>query len=95
MQSRTIGALATRPSNNAGSYSFYCLSTGHIINRCNWTAFPISAEVIDQVHMHARCDNVKRTITFTNINIDNLDDIHANIDCDDDDIDLTPEGDDE
>ena len=92
MQSCTIGALATRPSNDAGSYYFYSLSTGCIINRHNWTALPMPAEVADQVHMHARRAKAKRTITFTNVNNDNLDDIHASIDRDFDDINLT-EGD--
>ena len=64
MQSRTIGALATRPSNDAGSYYFYSLSTGCIINRRNWTAvimyefylctnLEIGTEV-ELVHYHKR-----------------------------------------
>ena len=33
MQSRTVGAIATRPSNDEGGYYFISLSTGQHINR--------------------------------------------------------------
>ena len=45
-------------------------------------------EVADQVHRHACRAKAKHTITFTNVNNEDLDDIHANIDRDDEDINL-------
>ena len=37
MQPRNLGAIATRPSNNAGAYNFISLSTSWHINRHSWT----------------------------------------------------------
>ena len=54
MEARTIGALAMRPTGNVqGSYYFYSLSSGRIINRQNATKLPMPADVIDRVEMMA------------------------------------------
>eukprot|EP00957_Ditylum_brightwellii_P139515 10633027-Ditylum_brightwellii.AAC.1 len=55
MQSRTIGAIALRPTGNAaGSYYFLSLNTGKRINRRAWTALPMPEEVVKKVHRLAR-----------------------------------------
>ncbi len=52
MVPRTIGALAMRPTGNTqGSFYFYSLSTGRIINRRHATKLPMSAEVIERVQL--------------------------------------------
>ena len=91
MQPRTIGAIATRPSNDAGSYHFVSLSTGRVINRRNWTSVPMPADVVDQVHRLARRAKSRKTLTFTNARNVDLDILYADIPRDDDDIDLTGE----
>ena len=37
MQTRTVGAIATQPSNDDGAYYFINLTTGRRINHCSWT----------------------------------------------------------
>lgn len=50
MASRTIGAIALRPSGNAqGGHYFYSLATGRLIVRNNWTELPMPADVIARV----------------------------------------------
>ena len=47
MATRTIGAIATRPTGNIqGGYYFISLDTGGQINRHDWTALPMPNEVI-------------------------------------------------
>jgi Reverse transcriptase (RNA-dependent DNA polymerase) len=59
MATRTIGAIALRPSGNEqGSYYFFSLSTGRVLNRNHWTELPMPAEVIDRIHALARRNNV-------------------------------------
>jgi hypothetical protein len=46
MQPRTEGAIALLPSGNLqGSVKFYCLATGGIITRDQWTELPIPAAI--------------------------------------------------
>jgi hypothetical protein len=55
MNTRTIGALALRPTGNAqGGYFFMSLATGRRLNRHQWTRLPMPQEVIDRVHVLAR-----------------------------------------
>ena len=55
MGTRTVGAIATRPTGNVqGGYYFISLSTGRRITRREFTKLPMPAEVVDQVHRHAR-----------------------------------------
>ena len=50
MKSCTLGAIATRPSNEAGLYYFISLQTGRRINRRSWTSLPMPEAVVSQVH---------------------------------------------
>lgn len=55
MATRTVGALALRPTGNAqGGYYFFSLVTGRILNRNRWTEIPMPADVITRVHALAR-----------------------------------------
>ena len=54
IQSRTIGAIATRPSNDGGGCYSVSLSTGRRINCRSWTPMPMPSEVVAQVHCLAR-----------------------------------------
>ena len=66
MAERTTGAIALRPTGNAqGGYYFFSLTTGRVLNRNRWTALPMPAEVIDQVHVLARRNNVTNGLFFT------------------------------
>ena len=52
--SRTVGALALRPTGNAqGGFYFLSLSTGRVLNRLRATALPMPDNVVDQVHRMA------------------------------------------
>ena len=88
MQSCTIGAIATRPSNDGGGYYFISLSTGRRINRRSWTPMPMLSEVVAQVHCLARQAKAKKTITFTNTRDEDLDVLYAAIEHEEDDVDL-------
>ena len=50
MQSRTLGTIATRPSNDVGAFYFASLSTGCRINCRAWTQLPAPESGIAQVH---------------------------------------------
>ncbi|KAI2499082.1 Reverse transcriptase (RNA-dependent DNA polymerase) [Fragilaria crotonensis] len=51
MQTRTVGALALRPTGNEqGGHYFFSLTTGRRLNRNHWTSMPMPAEVIERVH---------------------------------------------
>ena len=70
MRTRTTGALSIRPTGNMqGSYYFYSLTTGRVINRNHWTALPMPGEVIDRVHLLAR----NQRILDPGLTISNLD----------------------
>jgi hypothetical protein len=89
MGPRTVGAIATRPTGNAqGGYYFIRLDTGRRINRRSWTALPMPAAVIDQVHRLARRAKANKNLSFTNLRNENLDELYAGIpSIDDDDLD--------
>jgi hypothetical protein len=93
MQSRTIGAIATRPSNGEGGYYFISLSTGRRINCRSWTPMTMPAEVIAQVHRLARRSKAKKTLTFTNTSDEDLDVLYTAIGQDEDDVDPVNEHD--
>jgi hypothetical protein len=78
MQSRTIGALAMRPTGNVqGSYYFYSLLTGRIINQRNATKLAMPTEVIDRIEVLAIKDN-----DLMGISIDESFSQHRNSDID-------------
>ena len=55
MGTRTVGSIATRTTGNVqGGYYFISLSTGCRITCREFTKLPMPAEVVDQVHRHAR-----------------------------------------
>ena len=85
MQERTLGAIATRPSNDAGAYYFISLSTGRKINRKSWTPLPMPDAVADQVHRLARRAKASKTLTFTNVDNVPLDELYADLSPDEDD----------
>ena len=49
MNSRTVGAIILRASNEHGSYYFMSLRTCRRLNSSQWTELPITDEVIDRV----------------------------------------------
>ena len=54
MVTRTIGAIALRPTGNVqGGFYFMSLSTGKIISRYRWTVLPMPQEVIERLHQIA------------------------------------------
>jgi hypothetical protein len=55
MQTRTTGAIATKPTGNVqGGHWFFSLTTGRMIDRRQWTPLPMPADVIDRIHLLAR-----------------------------------------
>jgi hypothetical protein len=86
MDSRTIGAIALRPTGNAqGGYFFMSLVTGRRITRRCWTApLPMPQDVIDRVNMLAQQQNVNRGLLFLDCNGLGADDDLADEDDDDD-----------
>ena len=65
MMSRTVGALALRPTGNAqGGFYFLSLSTGRVLNRLRATALPMPDNVVDQVHRMARQQRVNPGLMF-------------------------------
>ena len=73
MSQRTLGAIATRPSNDAGSYYFISLQSGRRINRRSWTSLLMPEAVVAQVHRLARRAKATKQLTFTNIDNEDLD----------------------
>ena len=73
MKSRTMGDIATRPSNDDGGYYFKSLSTGWRINYRSWTPMSMPSEVVAQVHYLARQAKANKIITFTNTCDEDLD----------------------
>lgn len=88
MASRTIGAIALRPTGNAqGGHFFYSLSTGRRIVRNNWAEVPMPADVIDRVTKMAESKAVNRIVFGDCENVEEADDdaisIHRATDTDD------------
>ena len=55
MAPRTVGAIALRPTGNEhGSYYFFNLNTGRLLNRSRWTELPMPDDVITRVHKMSR-----------------------------------------
>ena len=65
LNSRTIGALALRPTGNVqGGYFFLSLTTGKLINHMRWTRIPMPKEVIDRVERMAHQEHAGTTLLF-------------------------------
>ena len=65
--SRTVGAIALRPTGNQqGGYFFMSLHTGRIINRLHATKLPMPAEVIARVDQLAKAQNMLPSLAFGN-----------------------------
>ena len=65
--SRTVGAIALRPTGNQqGGYFFMSLHTGCIINRLHATKLPMPAEVIIRVDQLAKAQNMIPSLAFGN-----------------------------
>jgi len=85
MRTRTVGALALRPTGNAqGGYYFLSLHTGKRLNRKRWTPLPMPREVEDQVHRLAQKQKTNPGVEFCDRNKVRIDDTDE-----DDDDDLT------
>ena len=98
MQSRTTGAIATKPTGNAqGGHWFYSLTTGRMLDRRHWTPLPMPADVIDRIHSLAKANPLG--LTFTNMHNEayldhDLDDSDDDSDYDSDDDSSTGDDDD-
>ena len=88
MKSRTVGAIATRPSNrnDTGGYYFMNLSTGRLTHRRSWTPLPMPDDAVEQVHRLARRAKASKTLAFTNSQGVDLDTLYNDLDQDDDDL---------
>ena len=65
--SRTVGAIALRPTGNQqGGYFFMSLHTGRIISRLHATKLPMPSEVIIRVDQLAEAQNMKPSLAFGN-----------------------------
>ena len=65
--SRTVGAIALRPTGNQqGGYFLMSLHTGRIINRLHTTKLPMPAEVITRVDQLAKTQNMIPSLAFGN-----------------------------
>jgi hypothetical protein len=97
MTTRTIGALALRPTGNQqGGYYFYSVMSGQRLHRTHWTELPMHAEVRDRVHALARRANANRGLTFTDSNGNDLDVMYPDSIADDnDDSTYNPDQDDD
>lgn len=74
MDSRTMGAIALRPTGNAqGGHFFYNLRTGKRISRNRWTELPMPDEVVKRVEQMSDSASVNR-LTFGNRNNEDDDD---------------------
>jgi hypothetical protein len=66
MQTRTTGAIATKPTGNSqGGHWFYSLTTGRMLDRRHWTPLPMPADVIDRIHALAKASPAG--MSFTNM----------------------------
>jgi hypothetical protein len=94
MDTRTVGALALRPADNAqGGYFFYSLVTGRCLQRTHWTEVPMPTSVKDRVHALARRANAERNLAFTDSDGNDFDIIYPIDDNDDNDPDYDPNSD--
>jgi hypothetical protein len=94
MESRTVGALALRPTDNAqGGYYFYSLLTGMRLNRTHWTELPMPSSVEERLKTLARRANAHRGLLFTDSDGGDLDDLYPD-DDDEQDSDHDPDEDD-
>ena len=91
--SRTVGALALRPTGNAQwGFYFLSLSTGRVLNRLRATALPMPDNVVDQVHQMARQQRANPGLIFESrshvgtANGEDMDDVSD----DEEDEDYTP-----
>ena len=67
LMSRTVGAIALRPTGNQqGGYFFMSLHTGRIINRLHATKLPMPSEVIIRVEQLAKAQNMMPSLAFGN-----------------------------
>ncbi len=65
MQTRTTGAIATKPTGNSqGGYWFYSLTTGRMLDRRRWTPLPMPTDVIDRISALAKAG--QDGLLFTN-----------------------------
>ena len=65
--SRTVGAIALRPTGNQqGGYFFMSLHTGRIINCLHATKLPMPSEVIVRVEQLAKAQNMIPSLAFGN-----------------------------
>ena len=65
--SRTVGAIALRPTGNQqGGYFFMSLHTRRIINRLHATKLPMPSEVIVRVEQLAKAQNMVPSLAFGN-----------------------------
>jgi hypothetical protein len=72
METRTTGAIATKPTCNAqGGHWFYSLTTGRMLDRRQWTPLPMPADVIDRVNTLAKA--CPAGLTFTNMRNEDYD----------------------
>ena len=96
MQTRTVGALALRPTGNRqGSFYFYNLNSGLRINRLRWTPLPMPEEVIARVHALARRAKASRGLVFTDSFGRSFDDLYPEDGEDSDDGTYVPDLEDE
>jgi hypothetical protein len=66
MQTRTTGAIATKPTGNTqGGHWFYSLTTGRMLDRKHWTALPMPTEVITRMNLLAKNGHIG--MHFTNM----------------------------
>ena len=65
MRTQTVGEIALQPMGNSqGSFYFLSLTTGHRINRRNWTELPMPNKVIYCIHALARRNRSANGIAF-------------------------------
>ena len=88
MMSRTVGALALRPTGNAqGGFYFLSLSTGRVLNRLRAMALPMPDNVVDQVHQMARQQKANPGLLFGNQSVGTVNDEDMDDSSDDDEDD--------
>ena len=91
MAPRTVGAIALRPTGNAqGSYYFFSLDSGRVINRLHATPLPMPNEVKDRVLLLARRQKANPGLIFLDRHRQPFDD-----DMDDDASDHGPDDEDD
>ena len=94
MMSRTMGALALRPTGNAqGGFYFLSLSTGRVLNQLQATGLPMPDNVVDQVHRMARQQKANPGLLFRNRSVGTVNDEDMDNSSDDDEDDEYVPGD--